>query len=184
MSDSIKIKAPRPIKVSNNNGDIFNLKQFERINTEFNSLTPKIKKNTCVTQPRISSYNELTWAKSSNVFNFNEDCGESTFDRTVERDFLKFKEEDYDSLCKSEIISILKNDSFLNDSPINNDEEDNYFYEDVKTFVPPRTKNPFYKNFESTNSVEYKLKNIDNVDLDEFLSKFIETSSKQNNLMK
>jgi len=158
MNDSIKLRAPKPIKSSSNyNGIRYNFNhEFEKINTEFNSLTPKIRKINNHCPPRISSF--TSYGKqfmSQCAFKFDE----STFEKTVEKDFQMLKINDDDSLSKSEILSILKSDSFLYEQQrYSHDDEDNYF-DDIKTSLPPRTSNPLYRHLDSTASVEYKTNN-------------------------
>lgn len=170
MNDSIKLKAPKPIKVTSNyNGIKYNNNHlFEKIDTDFNSFTPKIRKINYHCPPRVSSF--TCYEKQ-----FNSQCAfkfdESTFDKTVEKDFQMLKINDEDSLCKSEILSILKSDSFFNENRFSQDEEDNYF-DDIRTSLPPRTSNPLYRHLDSTASVEYKMNNLEI--LDESFSKLKE----------
>jgi len=197
MSDSRKIIAPRPIRASSNiKGVKINFgesHEFEKINLGFNTLTPKLKMS-CPREMKLNNQNQLFSAKSQTALNemhtsktlntisplnkmntLNENnyffqIDESTFDRTVEKDFQILKNND-NSISKSEILAILKSDSFNLESRMfrcmDEDVDNILLFDDIRTSMPPiRSKNSFYKNFENV-----KYKNINDDEHNDFYSK-------------
>lgn len=191
MNGSGKIFAPKPVKANSNANGVKIISNFEKINTlPFNSHTPKpVKNNSEYNLNRKTEY--LFMNPENNTCNRNSEniikvpfraqsnkflCDLTSNDQqshfetdlgSIERDFQNIREKIDESLSKSEILSILRNDSTNYESCVyrsenaltceKDDVEDSefFFVDDIRTSMPPiRSKNPFYKNYDLDKSLE------------------------------
>lgn len=189
-----KIIAPKPVKASSNIAGIkmsYNFESnFEKIIPQIGSHTPRTgnlnKRETSLNfskfamrssselYPQSQHRNSINSNIDKNKILFSDDGSPfSEFEKSVEKDFKSIQDED--SLSKSEILSILKNDSTFYESTVyrsenffshnKNDDEEFVFGEERISMPPIRTKNPFYKNFENEN-----VENVEKIEMEKLVN--------------
>lgn len=178
-SPSPKIFAPKPVRANSNK---FGRKllhsaqssHFEKI-TEMKSgnFSPQPIRGRCFNNESVtfsrfiscgnqsnqmdSPINSTTDKENKFIFECEDEPNERfslvNFEKCVELDFKNLTVNEDETLCKSEILSILRNDTTLCDSTHKSGHfsvEDDFTCEGIRASMPPsRVNNPLYKNFET-----------------------------------